>query len=156
MADSSIDRVREAAHTLDLPIEIRVLSASTRTAAEAAAACGCGLAQIVKSLVFEGTESGALLLLLVSGCNRVDESLAEAVIGEPLRRADPQRVRAETGFAIGGVAPIGLLNTLAVWIDETLLNYDSVWAAAGAPNAVFETSPKRLADKIGAQQARLA
>ena len=156
MADNSIDRVRQAARGLDLPIEIRVLTASTRTAVEAAAACGCELGQIVKSLVFEGTESGALVLLLVSGRNRVDESLAQAAIGEPLRGADPRRVRAETGFAIGGVAPIGQLGPLSVWLDEALLNYDTVWAAAGAPNAVFETSPKLLADKIGAISAKLA
>ena len=156
MSDNSTERVRRAARTLGLPIEIRVLNASTRTAAEAAAACGCELGQIVKSLVFEGSVSGSLVMLLVSGCNRVDALLAQESVGEPLCRADPQRVRRETGFAIGGVAPLGQLNTMPVWMDESLLAYPTVWAAAGAPNAVFKTSAKLLAERIGARAAKLA
>ena len=156
MTDTSLDRVRASAQALELPIEIRVLETSTRTAAEAAAACECEIGQIVKSLIFEGTESETLLLLLVSGRNRVDEERARAAVGEPLQRADPQRVRDETGFAIGGVAPIGHLNALPVWIDEALLQYETVWAAAGAPNAVFEVAPRLLAAKIGANTAKLA
>ncbi len=155
MAETSLDRVRAAARDLELPIEIRVLDASTRTAAEAAAACGCEVGQIVKSLIFEGTESHVLNLLLVSGRSRVDEERARVAVGELLRRADPQRVREQTGFAIGGVAPMGHLHALPVWIDEALLAYETVWAAAGAPNAVFEVAPRLLADKIGAISVKL-
>jgi len=120
------------------------MPASTRTAEEAAAACGCAVGQIVKSLVFQGNRSGRLYLLLVSGANRVDMAKAAAQAGEPLDRADPRLVRERTGFAIGGVAPIGHLEPCPVLMDEDLLAYEVVWAAAGAPNAVFSVDPAKL------------
>lgn len=95
-------------------------------------------------------------LLLVSGAYSADPALAEAAAGEPLERADPKRVRAETGFAIGGVAPIGHLAPVSSWMDETLLAHPSIWAAAGAPDAVFEIAPQALVDLTGATIATLA
>lgn len=153
---SSIDRVKAALSAANLDLEIRTMPSSTRTAQEAADACGCNVAQIVKSLVFEGAKSGSLVLLLVSGRNQVDMERARNVVGEPLKRADIKRVRDETGFAIGGVAPLGHTAPLRTWIDETLLEFDTVWAAAGAPNAVFEVNPAALKQAIGAPVVTLA
>ena len=152
----SVARVQAALAAAGLSAQVLRMPASTRTAAEAAAACGCLEAQIVKSLVFEGETTGRLVLLLVSGAHQADPALAAAAAGEPLRRADPKRVRAETGFAIGGVAPLGHLAPLPVWIDETLLAHAQVWAAAGAPDAVFPIAPADLAAAAGATPARLA
>lgn len=129
------------------------MPASTRTAAEAAAACGCAPDQIVKSLVFRGADSGRLHLLLVAGGNRVDPDRAARAAGEPLGRADPAEVRARTGFAIGGVAPIGHAEPLPVLMDPRLLDFPTVWAAAGAPDAVFAVDPARLREATGARVA---
>ena len=147
---SSKDRVREAARALGLDIEIVTMPASTRTAEDAAIACGCQVAQIVKSLIFQRHDSQALVLLLIAGHNRADLDLAAKVIGSPLERADAKRVRAETGFAIGGVAPIGHLCAMQVYIDPDLLDFEIVWAAAGAPNAVFKVAPAALMEGTGA------
>ncbi|MEL6576375.1 MAG: YbaK/EbsC family protein [Pseudomonadota bacterium] len=150
---SGPERVAGAAEALGLSVEVRRMPASTRTAEEAAAACGCEVAQIVKSLVFEVAGSGALRLLLVAGHNRVDIEKVAASIGERLGRADPKRVRAETGFAIGGVAPIGhaVPVPVPVLMDRSLLDHDTVWAAAGAPDAVFAVAPQALAEATGAR-----
>lgn len=153
---SSKERVRAAAENAGLTINIVQMPESTRTAEEAAAACNCTVAQIIKSLVFEGTQSGNLVLLLVSGTHQADMDKAAALAGEPLQRADPRRVRERTGFAIGGVAPIGHIAPLRCWVDETLLTLDTVWAAAGAPNAVFSADPGALAKAANATPADLA
>lgn len=126
------------------------MPASTRTAEEAAAACGTGVAQIVKSLVFRGKDSGRPLLLLVSGTNRVHEASVGRRIGEKLARPDADFVRAETGFAIGGIPPIGHEAAIPVYMDRSLLDYDVVWAAAGTPNAVFSVAPAALRDASNA------
>ena len=154
-ARGSTERVRAALAAAGLPDTIRTMPASTRTAQEAAAACGCTVGQIVKSLVFRGAVSGHVVLLLVSGANRVDAAAAEAAAGEPLERADPRLVRDETGFAIGGVAPLGHLRLVPVLMDEDLLQYELVWAAAGAPDAVFSVEPPALAKAAGATIVRL-
>lgn len=147
----SAARVAEAARTLGLSIEIRVMEAATRTAEEAAAACGTTAAQIVKSLIFEGRETGRPFLLLVSGKNRVDEKAVGARLGEALKRPDAQRVREITGFAIGGIPPLGHATDLPAYIDPDLLSFGEVWAAAGTPNAVFPIDPKRLAEAARAE-----
>jgi prolyl-tRNA editing enzyme YbaK/EbsC (Cys-tRNA(Pro) deacylase) len=141
----SAARVAEAARSLGLNIDIRVMESATRTAEEAAAACGTTSAQIVKSLIFEGRDSGRPFLFLVSGKNRVDEKAVAARLGEGLKRPDAQRVREITGFAIGGIPPVGHATELAAYIDPDLLAFGEVWAAAGTPNAVFPVDPKRLA-----------
>jgi len=151
----SVKRVETAAQESSLEIEVVRMPQSTRTAADAAHACGCSAAQIVKSMIFEGKESGALKLLLVSGAHDVDLKIAAQTVGEGLIRADPKRVRAETGFAIGGVAPIGHLHPIETWMDTLLLDYDLVWAAAGTPDAVFAVSPIALKTAVSASDLPL-
>jgi prolyl-tRNA editing enzyme YbaK/EbsC (Cys-tRNA(Pro) deacylase) len=143
-------RIAEAAAVVGLEISIRVLDQSSRTAEEAAEACGTTVAQIVKSLVFQGKQSGKPILLLVSGANRVREGLVGRTIGEKIIRPDADFVRAVTGFAIGGIPPLGHAEPLATYIDEDLLAHDTVWAAAGTPNSVFPVSPAELHKASGA------
>lgn len=149
----SIERVVSAAAETGLSIEVKRMGASTRTAEEAAAQCGCDVAQIVKSLVFQGETSGRLYLFMVSGANQLDLVKASALAGEPLKRADPRHVRDETGFAIGGVSPIGHRIALPAFADVKLLSHEIVWAAAGAHDAVFAADPNAL---ISAARARVA
>lgn len=151
----SVKRVERAAADLGLNISVRRMGETTRTAEDAANACGCDVAQIVKSLIFKGKQSEDLVLLLVSGANRVDMERASHVVGESLDRADAAEVRRRTGFAIGGVAPIGHLEAPRILIDETLLGFDTVWAAAGAPDAVFAVAPTDLIKATGAKPSRL-
>ena len=152
----SIDRVVAAAAAAGLDIEVRRMGASTRTAEEAAAQCGCGVAQIVKSLVFQGTATGKLYLFLVSGDRRLDDTKAAALASEALQRADPRHVRDVTGFAIGGVAPMGHLVEIDAFIDEALLAWPVVWAAAGAHDAVFSADPKALIEAAKAKVTAIA
>src|SRR5688572_2814834 len=143
-------RVQDALRARGVGSQVRHMSQTTRTAEEAAAACGCAIGQIVKSLIFRGGRSGRPYLLLVSGANRVDETGVAAAIGEPLRRPDAQYVRDVTGFAIGGIPPLGHDTPLATFLDKTLLDYDVVWAAAGTPDAVFPIAPAKLAEVTAA------
>lgn len=149
----SIDRVIAAAAAASLDIEVRRMGASTRTAEEAAAQCGCAVGQIVKSLVFSGQESGRLFLILLPGTKRLDPGKAAGMAGEALVRAEPRTVREVTGFAIGGVSPIGHLAPIVTFADRGLLDHERVWAAAGAHDAVFSAEPGAL---IVAAQAELA
>jgi len=151
----SIDRVRAAAAEAGLEIEVRRMGASTRTAEEAAAQCGCGVGQIVKSLVFGGEESGRLYLFLLPGTKRLDGDKAARLAGEGLARAEPRTVREVTGFAIGGVAPIGHLVEVPTYADRELLSHDRVWAAAGAHDAVFSAEPGALIVAARAEVADL-
>jgi prolyl-tRNA editing enzyme YbaK/EbsC (Cys-tRNA(Pro) deacylase) len=144
-------RVVAAAAALGLALDVRQHEAPTRTAEEAAAACGCGVAQIVKSLVFRGRMSGKPYLLLVSGANRVNERSVAAHLGEKLERPDAAYVRETTGYAIGGIPPLGHASLLATYLDEALLAFPTVWAAAGTPNTVFEIAPAALAEAVGAK-----
>jgi prolyl-tRNA editing enzyme YbaK/EbsC (Cys-tRNA(Pro) deacylase) len=111
------------------------------------------VAQIAKSLVFRAATSGRPVLVVASGANRVDEAAVGELIGEPIGKADAGFVREHTGFAIGGVAPIGHVVTPLTLVDEDLLTFDSIWAAAGTPNAVFRLTPAELLDLTGAQPA---
>jgi prolyl-tRNA editing enzyme YbaK/EbsC (Cys-tRNA(Pro) deacylase) len=138
----SVQRVADALRAAGIDAEIKELSASTRTAEEAAAAIGTTVPRIVKSLVF--LADGAPILALVSGSNRLDTDRLGAALGRAITRADAAAVRAATGFAIGGVPPIGHTTALDVLIDRDLLQYDVVWAAAGTPNAVFPIAPDAL------------
>lgn len=137
-------RVQAALDRFERGWEVRQFPSSTRTAAEAAASIGCSLGQIAKSLVFSGKESQRLYLLVVSGDHRVDLALARGELGEKLQKADAEAVRRATGFAIGGVPPVGLATSLPTLLDENLLRYDQVWAAAGTPNSVFALPPQEL------------
>ena len=146
----SVKRVERAAEEFGLQIEVLRMGDSTRTAQDAANACNCAVGQIVKSLIFKGRVSGDLVLLLISGANQVDLEKAADVVGEPLDRADAAEVRARTGFAIGGVSPIGHLEAPRIWMDRDLEQFDQIWAAAGAPDAVFATTPGDLLRVCGA------
>ncbi len=141
---SSTERVHEAAAKAGLDITVITMPGTTRTAVDAAQACNCAVGQIVKSLIFRLKGSREPVLILVSGSNRVAQDAVALQIGDTLERMDANAVRAETGFAIGGVAPIGATAPLAVYMDQDLLNHETIWAAAGAPNKVFQTSPSAL------------
>ena len=141
---SSADRVRHALAQLGVQAEIRSFDASTRTSADAAAAIGCQVAQIAKSLVFRAKPSGRAVLVIASGINRVSEAKLAAALGEAIGKADAAFVRDKTGFAIGGVAPVGHSEKPVIFIDEDLLQYAEIWASAGTPNSVFRLTPGEL------------
>jgi len=149
LSDSAA-KVQSEAQRLGLAVEMREMPASTRTAEEAATACGVTVGQIVKSLVFLGAQTHRPYLLLVSGTNRVNESGVAAHLGEGVKRPDGRAVRDLTGFAIGGIPPFGHDVPLATFMDQDLLQYDVVWAAAGTPRAVFAADPKKLRDAVQA------
>lgn len=128
---------------------------STRTAQEAADRAGCELGQIIKSLIFKGKTSNKPILVLTSGANRVDEKQISEYAGESIVRADADFVRAVTGFAIGGVPPLGHLQKMETYLDEDLLQYKTVWGAAGTPNAIFELTPDDLIKMTGGKVVRV-
>jgi prolyl-tRNA editing enzyme YbaK/EbsC (Cys-tRNA(Pro) deacylase) len=147
----SARRVQEALAERGFAPQVVQYPATTRTAAEAAAAIGCEVAQIAKSLVFRAKESGRPILVIASGTNRVNEKRMRDHLGEPIERATPDFVRERTGFAIGGVAPVGHREPLSIFIDEDLLAFKEIWAAAGTPNAVFRLDPADLPRMTGGQ-----
>jgi prolyl-tRNA editing enzyme YbaK/EbsC (Cys-tRNA(Pro) deacylase) len=150
----SARRVAAAATAAGIEIDVVEMPDSTRTAEDAAAACGCDVAQIVKSLVFVGADSANPYLLLVSGVNRVDEAGIAGLLGEVVKRPDGRTVRDMTGYAIGGIPPIGHSRDMVTVIDEKLLMFDRVWAAAGTPRCVFSVDPQALARAANAQRYR--
>ena len=140
----SAQRVQAVLAAAGLDNAVVEMPASTATAAEAAEACGCTVGQIAKSLIFRGAESGRAYLIIASGTNRVNERAVGELLGEPLARADADFVRAATGFAIGGVPPLGHPAKLTTLLDRDLLAHDVIWAAAGTPRAVFRLTPDDL------------
>lgn len=153
---SSAQKVQEALNLKGLTLEVVELPASTRSAAEAAIAVGCTLGQIVKSLVFRGLDSDRPILVETSGSNRVDEAKLSAQLGERVGKADAEFVRQRTGFAIGGVPPVGHAENLLTFIDQDLLQYAEIWAAAGTPNAVFRLTPNDLVHVTGGQVVQIS
>ncbi len=150
------DRVRLAARQLGLDIEIVQFDTSTRTASDAASAIGCHVSQIVKSLCF--TVDGQPVMALVSGPNRLDEAkLARAcdTVISQIKRADADTVKYTTGFSIGGVPPFGHESSMPVYIDQDLMQFDIVWAAAGDPHSVFAIEPEQLRAAIKGQSIDL-
>ncbi len=141
-----VDRALRARGLLD---RVHELPASTRTAPEAARAVGCDVRQIVKSLLFRTAGSGTPVLVLASGGHRVDEQWMQREVGEPLARADPEYVRSVTGFAIGGVPPVGHDSEIPTFVDYDLLEFPEIWAAAGHPNAVFRLTSRELLELTG-------
>ncbi len=141
---ASARRVQETLQKHGLDCQVVELPNSTRTAPEAAAAVGCHVAQIVKSLVFRGRHTDRPILVVASGANRVNERRLGELAGEPAEKASADFVRERTGFAIGGVPPLGHAEPLLTFIDEDLLQYDEIWAAAGTPHAVFCLTPQQL------------
>jgi len=147
----SAQKVQDALHRLGFSNRVIELPDTTRTAAEAAAAIGCTVAQIAKSLVFQTRTSGRPVLVIASGVNRVNEKRMRALLGEKIRRPDADFVRQRTGFVIGGVPPIGHAEPLDTFIDEDLLQFEEIWAAAGNPFAVFKLTPDELVRMTGGQ-----
>lgn len=139
----SLKRVRAALEDFGIMTEVRETPLA-RTARDAADALGVELDQIAKSIIFGAEVSGSAVLFLTAGGNRVDPEKAAGCAGEPLNRADAALVRAQTGFAIGGVSPIGHLTPIRAWFDPKLLEFDVIWAAAGTPHHVFSAKPSDL------------
>ncbi|HQU89226.1 MAG: YbaK/EbsC family protein [Zoogloeaceae bacterium] len=137
----------------DAGIDVQVVEFEqpTRTSAEAAAAIGCSVAEIAKSIVFRGMTSGQAVIVVASGDNRVSEAKVEEAVGEALARADADFVRAATGYAIGGVAPLGHAQPVKLVLDEDLQRFETVWAAAGTPFSVFPLRPASLPALTGAE-----
>ena len=142
MSGGSVERVRAALVAAGHVDSVQAFPEGTRSAADAAAAVGCQVAQIAKSIIFRAGERA--VLVIASGANRVDMGKVAAATGLQVKRADGTWVRDVTGFAIGGVAPLGHLTPPVVLVDEDLLAYGRVWAAAGSPMHVFETTPAEL------------
>lgn len=145
----SAQKVQDALNALGYPFKVRESELHTRTAQQAADTAGCTLGQITKSLIFKGQNSGKPILVLTSGANRVDEARISSFMQEPIGRADPDFVRAVTGFAIGGVPPIAHAQPMDTFIDEDLMTYATIWAAAGTPNSIFELTPVALKAMTG-------
>ena len=149
----SLKRVKAAIEAAGLETEILEMAEGTRTAEDAARAARCEVDQIMKSIIFRGEESGHVVLFLTAGGNRVSAEKASAVAGQPLGKADADLIRTETGFAIGGVAPLGHLTPIRSYYDPRLLDFDVVWAAAGTPRHVFAAAPAALLAATGAERA---
>jgi len=151
----SAQRVQDLLRSLGSQAAVVEMPDSTRTAGDAAAACGCTVAQIAKSLLFRAKDSGRPVLVVASGVNWVDEKAVGRLIGEKIGRADADFVRETTGFAIGGVPPIGHATAPVVVLDEDLFALDPIWCAAGTPNAVFSTTATELERLTGGQRAAI-
>ncbi|MGN8118168.1 YbaK/EbsC family protein [Labrys sp. 22185] len=149
----AIDRVRQALLQAGHPDTIAMFAEGTHTAAEAAASVGCSVAQIAKSIIFRSGEMP--ILVVASGINRIDRAKVGAALGRKVERADPAWVEATTGFAVGGVAPVGHLAPALILIDEDLLVLDPVWAAAGSPTHAFRTTPADLVRVTGGSVANV-
>ena len=134
---------------------IVLLPATGKTSAEAAAGLGCSIAEIAKSVVFRRLSDDAAVMVVASGANRVDEGKVAALLGA-LGKADAKFVKEHTGYAIGGVCPIGHAKKVIVLVDSDLLRFDSIWAAAGHPHAVFNLTPRQLLAMTGAAVAEIA
>ncbi len=152
---SSAQKIQDQLKSLGYDYTVIEHAESTRTAQEAADRAGCELGQIVKSLIFRRKDSGKPILVLTSGANRVDEKRISEYVGETIGRADADFVRAVTGFAIGGVPPFGHLQKLETYFDEDFLQYETIWAAAGTPNAIFEVKTSDLQKMTDAKIARV-
>ena len=148
-------KIQDALRALGYDYTVIEHAESTRTAQEAADRAGCELGQIVKSLIFRGKTSGKPILVLTSGANRVDEKRIAAYADEPIARADADFVRAATGFAIGGVPPIGHTQKMETYLDEDFLQHQTIWAAAGMPNAIFELRTEDLQKITDGKVARV-
>ncbi|RMA42396.1 YbaK/EbsC family protein [Rhodophyticola porphyridii] len=146
----SLKRVERALAEAGVRETVLEMPATTRTAAEAAEAAGCEIDQIAKSIIFRAETSGQAVLFITAGGNQVNACKASALAGEPLGKADAGLIRAQTGFAIGGVAPIGHLNPIRAWFDPRLLDFAQVYAAAGTPRHIFPIEPGLLQQMSGA------
>jgi prolyl-tRNA editing enzyme YbaK/EbsC (Cys-tRNA(Pro) deacylase) len=151
----SVKRVHDALVAGGWPAELRKVDPSAKTSEGAAQQVGCTVAQIAKSLVFKGTDSAKPVLVIASGANRVDADAVAALIGEGIDPADAAFVRQATGFAIGGVAPLGHTGEVVCAIDQDLLAFAEIWAAAGAPDVVVRLEPQALPEMTGGRVGRV-
>lgn len=151
----SAQRVADLLAALGHDKPVVMLPATGKTSAEAAAGLGCSVAEIAKSIVFRRLSDDAAVMVVASGANRVDEKKVAVIVGE-LGKADAKFVRERIGYAIGGVCPVGHVAKTVMLIDEDLMQYDSVWAAAGHPHAVFNLTPRQLLAMTGAPVADVA
>jgi prolyl-tRNA editing enzyme YbaK/EbsC (Cys-tRNA(Pro) deacylase) len=149
----SLTRVKSALAAAGADVQILEMAAETRTAQQAADAAGCAVDQIAKSIIFRGETTGHVVLFVTAGGNQVCAEKAGRLAGEPLGKADATLIRAETGFAIGGVAPLGHLTPIRSFLDPRLLEFGQVWAAAGTPRHIFAIAPDRLHQITGATLA---
>lgn len=149
----SLKRIEAALAERNVNATVLTMAGETRTAADAAREAGCAIDQIAKSIIFRGDISGATVLFITAGGNQVDPAKASALSGEPLGRADAGFVRAQTGFAIGGVAPIAHKTPPRAFFDPRLMAFGTVFAAAGTPRHIFGISPATLCELAGAEQA---
>lgn len=140
----SAERVQQVLNKFGLELKVVEFSDSTRTSEDAANAIGCSVGQIAKSLIFKGKNSQKPILIIASGVNRVNEKKIRDYIGENIEKADADFVLLHTGYAIGGIPPVGHKKYIKPLIDEDLLQYEEIWAAAGTPHAVFSITPKDL------------
>jgi len=145
----SAAKVQEAIAALGLPNRVFELEQPVRTAQEAAAAVGCNVRQIAKSIIFMTANTKRPVLVVTSGANRVNEEKMATVVGEPLVRASADFVREQTGFAIGGIPPLGHRHKVETFIDLDLMALEEIWAAAGHPNALFRVEPEELLTMSG-------
>jgi prolyl-tRNA editing enzyme YbaK/EbsC (Cys-tRNA(Pro) deacylase) len=144
------EKIQNALQAAGCQSKVHEMPGSTRTAVDAAQACGCSVGQIVKSLIFVLDPPGSPILILVSGSNRVNEGALGAALGGKLGKASADLVLQTTGFAIGGVPPLGHASRLPTYLDEDLLQFELIWAAAGTPQAVFPIAPVELKRITGA------
>jgi prolyl-tRNA editing enzyme YbaK/EbsC (Cys-tRNA(Pro) deacylase) len=151
----SAQKVQDQIKSLGYDYTVIEHADSTRTAQEAADRAGCELGQIVKSLIFKGKASNKPILVLTSGANRVDEKRISEYAGEAIGRADADFARAVTGFAIGGIPPVGHPQRMETYLDEDFLQYEMIWAAAGTPNAIFELKTSDLQKMTGGKVVRV-
>ena len=153
---ASAQKVQESLRGLGMNCQVVELPGSTRTAADAASAVGCRVEQIAKSIIFQGKTSGKPVMVIASGSNRVNEKRLRDLISEPVKKADADFVRLHTGFTIGGVPPVGHANPIDIFIDQELMDYAEIWAAAGTPHAVFKLTPQELAAMTGGKTVDIA
>jgi Cys-tRNA(Pro) deacylase len=142
--NTSVRKVEKALEGYGLECPVLTMKETTRSAQDAANSLGCGVEQIVKSLVFMTKKTKKPILVLASGANRVNTKKIRNFLSEPIKMADPDFVRAKTGFVVGGVPPLGHTSSLETFIDEDLLKYPEIWAAAGTSNTMFKFSPDDL------------
>ena len=149
-------RVQDALAAAGFPNKVRELEVPVRTAAAAAEAVGCTPAQIVKSLVFRRATTGTPVLVVASGAHRVSEARIAALVGEPVTMGPPAFVREVTGYAIGGIPPLGHARAIDTLVDQHLFTLDGLWAAAGHPNSLFPLTPDELVRMTNGRVAEVA
>lgn len=152
---NSSQRVQAALEAAGLQVDVIEMPRTTRTAEEAAQTIGCIVGQIAKSILFRGAVTGKPVLVIASGVNRINEKQIAKSAGERVEKGTAGFARSATGYAIGGIPPVGFRSHIETWIDEDLLKYGEVWAAAGTPNTVFRINPALLPLLTGGQVARI-